>query len=1169
MLVLFQVVGCTLLAPPEISVSGVSPEWGYLGERTEIRVSGQRFYPSVMVDGALDDGGRVQGTFEVWLETEPPTALGEVQLVDYDLLTAEVPAGLEAGVYDLRVRAPSGREDTLADAFTVTETRADHLAISVADAGWTVGDYVPVVVRLADPEGDAVAQAMEVEFVATSETGAASVVMVEGGLDGQVALDGEVGVRGTLEADGEGIVLVTSTSPDDVTITVSPVGDPLVDPDSVLLSWDPGSIADVAIDLPRSDFRVEAGETFTVDLTLRDDLGNTLDDETARVVLLDECTDWWSSVTVNGTATVDVTLTTACGADHLRAVTTEGQWTSDAFEVLPSVATGYTLEPTPTRVTAGAASLLLLVRGVDAYGNVVDDLDAQIDLRDDAGGLDAARAVGAQTCPGFPEGEPAQQVCTVALWTAGDAIVVTATDQIGRTGDAEPVEVVADTASELLVTTAAAQVVAGEPFDILVRLLDAWGNDVTLDPAGPAAPVFEDDTGSLECAWASSSAGGQVYTCVLEVATAETMIRVLSGTLDGGVADPLEVVNAGLAEVEVDAPGSPFTAGTPFDVVLRGYDAFGNAYLVQSDPDVDLSDTTGTLAPSTGRLGSTGEATVAVTITMASQGIRIAAGQASGTLGTSVPFTVQAGAHASFAVVAPPWIALDEEAEVVVTAIDAWGNPVPDYAGPVTISATGGSCGEATLESFSEGEGVARVTCSDAALSEVLEADDADGITGVSDWVDVLDFACADGPTADLLLDGAEETVACTSGGVAVVDADASGSAAGGNGLVLVHFADSEGTTERSTATSTTFSWSTGIHAVEAVVADRIGCAAVAEAVAYIGDDDGDATGPILVEASSSSVVTGGSVTVTVEAEDCKGDVADLATLVVRADLGTPAATATGEGLELALDASGQASFAWTFGEGFAATGTLHVGAADGGAYGATEVTTTQDTVRPHLLSASASGTTSGVVDEIVVVFDEAMYEANLNGAITLSGPGGSVDMSMSVSSDGETLTITPLSTVDASVGMWTLTVSSNVRDRAGNRLDGAWTGAANSSVVTFGVVADDGLVVTACPSDLSRFSPDGDDAAGEEADSVILTPSVSAAATWWVWAVEDEAGDTVRTVWTAGGTSTLSWDGRDDDGLVVGDGPYTLLTRAMDAQGNLSEPCETLVNVTHDLEAP
>ena len=80
---------------PDPEVQSVSPEWGYNGEVTPIRIEGEAFYPSVAVDGGDGKGGRVDAQYQVELHGATTMhALKGVTLVDYSSIEALVPDGL-------------------------------------------------------------------------------------------------------------------------------------------------------------------------------------------------------------------------------------------------------------------------------------------------------------------------------------------------------------------------------------------------------------------------------------------------------------------------------------------------------------------------------------------------------------------------------------------------------------------------------------------------------------------------------------------------------------------------------------------------------------------------------------------------------------------------------------------------------------------------------------------------------------------------------------------------------------------------------------------------------------------------------------------------------------------------------------------------------------------
>lgn len=1167
-------LACTLVAPAP-DVTGVTPTKGYNGYATDIEIEGDRFYPSVVVDGEEDGGGRVEAAFRAWLETDPPTPLEAVYHVSYDRLKAEIPAGLEPGVYALRVRAPSGSENTLENAFTVTSTLADHLRLDVDAAGYEVGINARLNISLEDPADQPVTLPMEVEIRAASGTGASGVAFqIDNGLDGMVALEDGAGVRGMLAPDGTGKVRLTSSVPDDVTITATAVDHPEVDPpDPLVLSWDPGQIASIEIALPRTDFRAVAGEAFDVVLTVRDAQENVLDLEDVYMILYEDptCGSFGSPETVTGSLTVSVTLTESCAADRFHVIGPNGIWSSADFRVLAADPSSYTLDASPSSVVAGDNGLFVLVTAVDAFGNTVDAHAATVVLHDDAGGLNTSRGVGYANCPGFPVAGPAIQRCTVGLWVAAPGVVVTAVDASGLTGTAPAVEVVPDVPVDLVVSLSENSAIAGEPFDVLVRAVDAWGNSVAFDPAAGDDVFFSDSTGTIACALTGPLSGAQLFACIVEGADPGDELLVEALGLSAAGSDPIAIENAELAAVEIIPQGVSFTAGVAFPLNIRGVDAYGNPYAIQTDPDLDLADGTGSLSPSGATLDSNGEATVSASITVADAAVVIAASRGGAPLGSARAITVAAAEMDGFDVVAPPWIVLGEPGAVTVTAVDAFGNAVPSYAGLATLASAGDHCDVETITEFLAGTAHVALECGTAAASDTLTVEDDDGFTGSSAGVDVVDLECADGPVAELLLEGGTSSVTCLSAGLSSVGADASGSTPGSSPIIWNHFVDSDGNEVRSIGTSTTLEYrSAGTRRVEVLVMDARACGSIATGFAYVGEDDGEPTGPITVTAAASSVVTGGSTTVTIEAEDCTGDVAAGEELLVRADLGVVSGASTGAGLAHTLDASGAGTLTWTFDTGYAGTATVYLSSASGGAFGSDSVSVTQDQALPTVVSLSPTGTYAGMVTSIRVEFSEPMLAGNLVASnFTLSGPSGAVTFSVVASSELRAATILPIDPVDASAGEWTLTISNNVRDTAGNRLDGTWSGSGSAFTGTFGSVPDTLPSLTACPADHPGFIPDGDDAADVEADAAVLTLTSSGAPTWWVWSVHDGGGDRVRSGREPGASAGVSWDGRGDDGIIVGSDTYTIAVAALDSHGNVSAACPATIAVEQHVESP
>lgn len=1153
-------LACSPAAVPPVLLD-VEPSWGWSGEHTDIVISGENLVPDVAIDAGTGGAARLEGTFVAWLvRDDAAVPLLGVQGISTSTVIARVPDGLDTGLYDVRVETPSALEAVLTDGFVVTSTRADHLDIEVGDASYDVGQLARLDLALRDPGDAVVAQALEVEVRAESQTGAAGVAFTPAGLDGAEALDGAVGVRGFLQEDGTGSVLVSSSVPDHVTLTVSAVAE--ADPDSSvvrgdaqLVSWDPGELATIDLALPESPFSTEAGEAWSMDITLRDAQGNVLSETAARILLYEACGSWHDTVEVVGTASVEIVTQKACDANTISAFAEVGETTSAAFTVVASEMAQYLVSAPPGPLRAGQDEAVVVVEAADAFGNRVTSHQAAIDLSDSEDGLDRERS----GCDPFVAGRAA---CRVVLERAGEGVVVTASDAAGHRGDSNPILVVAGTPTTVDVAPGAAEVAAGEALSVTIFVSDAYRNAVAIEPGGADPVVISDGRGPLACTWTGPSGDGQDFACVPTFAEDGIFLEASVASLGvGGAATiAVDVVNGALAVANVVVSPGVVTAGAAFTIDILATDAYGNPYVVQDDPVIDLSDDTGTLSAGSALLGALGDTRIGAAITQSIAATRVRASQDGVELGASGPVQVGPAAAAGFELSVPPWASVQDGVDVSFVAVDAFGNVAVDYAGSVALSAEGGACSSTSIEVPAGGETASVLDCPATAFSESILATDGT-LAGESATFDVVDLDC--GTAASLLLDGDDDAVVCLSGAVASVTADGTGSDAS---AILFHVADDDGFASRdATAIATLTYESAGRRTVELLAVEPDGCAGLDLGTVYVGVDDGEPTGPVTVSVADASVDALGATTVTLSADDCTGDVAAGQRLLVRADLGTPAAVSGTEGLEITLDAAGAAILGWDFPTGYASTATFFAGTAAGGGFGSASIEVAQDGVRPTVVEVVPAGQQEGLVDAITVTFDEAMLESASAGVV-VTGPAGVVGTTQALV--GDTLVITPDDPIDADAGAWTVELQDSFRDAAGNRLDGSWSGSAASFTTSLGAVGSTVPDIATCEADTATLRPDGDGGVGDEADEVVLAPLAAFAPSWWWVVVTDGNGERVRSLRQVGTDASVRWDARGDHGRVVASGTYTLDLRAVDDAGNVGEACTQSIAVEHRLEA-
>ena len=1190
------VVGATLTsscveAVDAPGLDALEPSWGWNGESTDVVLLGEDFYPGVAATGA--DAFDIDRQFDAWIEVDGTTVpLEGVSLVDLGQLRARVPAGLPAGRHDVGIRTPNGAEDVLEAGFTVSDSRGDHLLTQVDTLTHRALALARVGVSLVDPENTPVPEALDIRVRVVGVEDPLE-VWFEETLDDQEWDPGLPGIRGTLGSGGSGFVAVTRDTPGDVWLEVSPDDSAsTIAGASQFLAFTAGGVASVEVSQESDSLVPTAGESFPLRLTLRDDAGNPTDGAIASLTLLERCSQSESGfrrtvVFADEYIVPDAYLTTATGQPGCMVNGFEVVGLADGSPlegaspdilVEPGSAAVLGVTAFPGVVEAGAEPLVVVVEVQDEWGNATETAADTLTLSDTEGGLSDF------SCRPLLDG---QATCDAWVTRASDDVRVLATTSGGLTGESEPLTVLPGPAMTLTVSTDPPSIAAGDVFDMVLRALDAWGNTVQMNPTGSDAPDVFDAAGPVSCAWVTrvGTDGDERFACLTTHAEPAKVLDVRLASGATGTSPPFEVTNGALAKATVDIGGiTSLTAGDPLDISVRTTDAWDNPYTLQTVSSVGVSDKAGEFVAESVTLDADGIGTIRLRPTVAWAANQLDALDAGTVLGRSAPFDVTAGSPSTL-VVEPPrtWVAVNEYVDVKVTVADAYGNAAPGFSGSVVIESEQEAITPATVTAFTGGEATVAIRWLEIAFADALVANGG-GLTGRSDTVDALTDCGLDGPTADLVVGGDTDHVTCRVAGVTpATTLDASGSTAGLSPLEYTHFSQAPGTWTRVAGTSTTGTWEeVGGWIVRAVVADAAGCMAEASARLWVGDNDGQPAGPVVVSTASSSLVAGsatlGTTAVNIAATDCAGDPAVAGTIGVRADLGllssgTSTLTSSGAGLELSLDAAGTGNVTWsvvtTAHDGSA---TVHAGTATGSAHGSTSADVTGEFAPPTVLAVLPAGSRSGVFSEVEILFSEPMLPASITGStIGLTDPTG-VPLSDITVTSAEDIAIVSLDTPqDAGAGAWSLGIGSDARDAGGNRLDGTWSGGASAFQLTFGLVADTAPDITDCIESTVAIRPDGDDGLGDESDDLEVSLQASGTPAWWETLILGPEGELVHLERTAATSSsaTATWDGRDLDGFIVPAGDYTAVLTPLDSSWNEGARCTRNVGVRHRITEP
>ena len=1163
-------------------VDEVRPNWGYNAEDTLITIRGDGFYAGVGAsDGSVD---RYERDFVVSL-TGPQgvESLDTVTHLSESQISAVVPAGLLAGWYGVRVVTPGQGEAELLDAFEVTATKADSVAVEASSTSLAVSGLSIVRLKVLNPDGLVVQESFPVTVrVVPTRTSGDAFTLDPGSLLAVELSDDGLQMNGQIGPTGEAFFIVSSSEPDDVTVEADvSIRDRAVISGEELISFRAGAVDRLEIGIPDGLTESVAGESFEVSLQLVDEGGNLVSGQSATVALTEGCGGggWSEYVTFVDTVTVTVAPNRACEANTLDGfgVVEGGSVTgqSAAFVVSPGPHSRLSALATPEVVQAGLGDVVFFIQGEDSWGNATDEELGELALYDEYGLVSESNGNGIYSCEAVV---PGTAQCTARLYRAAASRVVRIETDSGREGAANPVQVIPGPGDRVSVTLLEGDVVAGQSFPVEVAVEDAFGNPVLLGTTDIAGMAFSDEFGPSECAHKGSDAIERKYEfdCAVTVAGDDNELHVQIPTLgvighsglfsvDPG---PLATIDLTVDETVLD---DGVNAGEPFPLAAEGLDAFGNR--VSGSATVTLKNVAGGMDVEELVLVD-GVAFQWVVMTRAASGDSIWAVDDPVILGGSSAFDVRPGEVAGLsASMTTPWAFVGREVDVHVALVDDYGNVTEGGVLPYEIDPLGGL--GPPVEGLMFGPTSVPVVFEEAGLGENLEVRVGEYSTEIVD-VDVA-LACED-TVRTMEAVGVVDGRVCIAGGVTVsVEWEADDlvhSSLMQNGVAVVRGDISGMDVDLSEP---------GATRLRGLFIRDDACGEVGELDLHAGTE-GLPVGEIVIVSGAEVLVAGSeaslsSTNLMVEAWDCSGDPAALSTVLVRTDRGdvsrgdgTPL-LATGGGLQAVLDEAGEAVITVSMADVYGA-GPAHVvvGRESGVARGVAGLEVGGDSLPPRVMGVSPLGTMSGWVREIEVDFSEPMLwvedmlPVGVYFDVSLES-GGPVDVESVAWGDGaESLTITLAEDVSMATDTLMVTLYDELRDAAGNRLDGDLDGeAAGDWVSVAGAVSDDAPDVTQCGVSSGWFRPDGDDGEGINSDYVWLFMQATGASDWWQVDVFD-AHDRLIARSTKPRSRPLDgsfvFDGRDSSGQVLSDGKVVLEVRAMDENGNVGEGCRAAVQL-------
>ncbi len=1189
--VLTMLGACTPLELPDPIIEHVVQPFAYRGEETGIRIHGQHFLPEIEISARSGEAG-ANPEFTGWLT---PESLGAslpitVQAINDEILEAVIPPlPIEArpGTYALTVRGPTGREATF-EGFEITGTRVAELDLTFKAEAFRLDQETSFLLELLDESAETVA--------------APAMVLVWGNDLGGVLTFPDLPIwdqactgpadpsttprRYLLAMEGGSEEVVFQSNVPGLSYLSAAMCEPseVQNPDRGTAEIAPGDSRRVSLSLAG----FERGETLQVgeDINLRPQL----EDELGRPVFEELTVQFELACYASGENVREVLwrqenvplgrnpqpplgpfqLTKPClsadgtGAARFEVVIPEIAVDYPDFDVRAGPRVRLDLALQETTLRAGEPFEAEVIAR-DAFDNPAIAKLPRLDVRASTVAPDGTDGLIEDSRAASDEGF----VFFLRATVAGTNVTFTAAEPGNAVppGEVSGVTVLPSEAIESVDVLVPAEAAAGTPVEVFVQPRDPYGN--AINASNPARPVELQGPAPVDnCIPGGFPSGAARFVCTFLDAEASLVLRA---TIDGvqGTSAPFDVVNGPLAVVEIVAEG-PVRAGEDLQVAVAGFDALGNPYATQTDPDLMLTASRGSWSVPVVTLDGSGAATVQGFLTKAGEAV-LTAEQQGVELGRSTPIAVTPGPTASFrARLLAPWAYVDQPEDVRVEATDAFGNRTT-WWGTVGLTSRNTASPDATA-TLVNGVGATPFTWAEVPLlHDVLDVTGAPWSGSTGDIV--VSQLCADGPTVAVEFAGHEQAIACSdTSGTATITADMSGSAAGAK--PLAGYAVSVAGSSASSATAPTIDVELphGRHDLEVLVVDEAGCASTRLTEAWVGPDDGTPVGPIALTSDLSTLEESGS-SATIEVADvvnCLRGAADGEEIRLRTTAGELSGlTATGEGLALTLgpDGAGSATLE-TFGR--LAPGSVEIVAwvPSGTAGGQLTLPLVGDSVPPTVIRQLPSGDLQALVSEITLEFSEPLLVSAIDtGSFSISGPHPATIGSITASDDDRQIHVGLAAPVDGALGVWTLTAhQSDIEDLDGNALAGDWGSAGVDYVGALGGVG--GVVDGVTCTDIApgAFRPDGDDGAGSDDDEVTLSVRSNSAPAWWVLEVRDPEGALVLQDWRVpdGAIDTVRWDGRGFDGIIVANGAYDLTVRPEDGLGNAGGACTDTVTVAN-----
>lgn len=255
----------------------------------------------------------------------------------------------------------------------------------------------------------------------------------------------------------------------------------------------------------------------------------------------------------------------------------------------------------------------------------------------------------------------------------------------------------------------------GNSFGITITAKDRYNNNVA---SFSSAASLSDFTGTLTPATTTSFING-VWSGSVQITKAHAANTLTATAQDkAGTSNTFIITPGALHHFTFETISSPKTAGTPFNIVIKAEDSYGNL-VTGFTGAATLSDNTGTISPTTTTAFSSGQWSGNISITKKQKDVHITA-ISSSISSQSNQFNVQAGTVSHFVVGNISAQTAGVPFLIEVTAKDLYNNQVDQFEETVNLSDLTGTIAPAVSDSFSAGYWAGNVTVTQVRTNNII-----------------------------------------------------------------------------------------------------------------------------------------------------------------------------------------------------------------------------------------------------------------------------------------------------------------------------------------------------------------------------------------------------------------------------------------------------------------